>query len=223
MPPGEAAHLLIQATLAMHRSGTPLMRRLLPAETEMRLWDHYPPGDVCCPVSGARYFYHAHPPEERGTGEHGHFHLFLPVRAMAAQARPLVAPDREAQGDDWVHLVALAISAEGLPTSLFTVNRWVTDECLYPAQSVMQAIGQFDLRGAAGDPLVNQWLTAAVALCAPLIGALLVERDSQLLAHDPGGENRAFEVLSRAPIDLQRLLDTALEQAPVPSGTIGDD
>jgi len=209
LSPHEAAGALAQATLSMHLSGVPLMRRLLPADAPMRLWDHYPADDIVCPVSGARYFYHAHPPEERGAEEHGHFHLFLPVRAMAAPALPLIAPDRPAQPGDWVHIAALAVSDAGLPSALFTVNRWVTDEWLYPAHSIISAMDRFDLRRAPGDALVNAWLTAAVALCSPLIAVLLAERDRVLLAHDPLGEDRAYEVISRAPVDLQVLFEAA--------------
>src|SRR5690606_8259619 len=53
-------------------------------------WDHYPPGDVFEPATGAQWFYHCHPAEE-GAVEHGHFHCFVrphgtdgPVHHLAA-------------------------------------------------------------------------------------------------------------------------------------------
>ncbi|UDU21829.1 hypothetical protein LJD24_24535 (plasmid) [Sinorhizobium meliloti] len=30
----------------------------------VKAWDHYPPGDVFDPTSGAQWFYHCHPAEE---------------------------------------------------------------------------------------------------------------------------------------------------------------
>ncbi|WP_066650710.1 MULTISPECIES: DUF6969 family protein [Sphingomonas] len=204
MDRSDAANLLIDATLAMAREGVPLMRRLLPSGVPQHLWDHYPEGDAVAP-SGSRYFYHSHPPEERGTDEHGHFHLFLPRRAMPDPDTPRLAAVEPAH--DGVHLVALSVAPSGLPVRAFTTNRWVTDEWLFDAAAIIAALDRFDLRGAPGDPLVNDWLTAAVALARPVIDALLTSRDATLAALDPRGEDRAVEVLSSAPLDLQALLD----------------
>jgi hypothetical protein len=59
---------------------------------------------------------------------------------------------------DVVHLAALSVSPEGLPITMFTVNRWVCDEWLFPHADIMAVIDDFDLTGADGDPLVNAWL-----------------------------------------------------------------
>lgn len=207
MTRNDAAALLIDASLAMAREGVPLMRRILPADTPQHVWDHYPDGDVVA-ASGARYFYHSHPPEDRGTDEQGHFHLFLPRAAMPDPATPWLAPpDPDAAGHHAVHLVALSVDTVGLPTRLFTTNRWVTDEWLFDADSILAAIARFDLRGAPGDRHVNAWLTAAVALARPLIADLLVARDAALATRDPSGEDRTVEILSAATLDLQALLD----------------
>ncbi len=212
MSPHQAAITLNQATIAMFASGAPLMRRILPVDTAMRLWDHYPPRDSVCQRSGARFFYHAHPGEAAVAGEHGHLHLFLPRSAMPAEIAPLIAPPRPATDADAVHIAGLSIDRHGLPIALFTVNRWVTDEWLYPAGAIIAALPQFSLSHAPGDPLVNRWIGAAVALCAPMIGTLLVERDRILAVRDPGGEDPALSVVSQAPLDLQSLLDGAIER-----------
>lgn len=200
----DAANLLIDASLAMAREGVPLMRRILPAGVPQHLWDHYPADDAVAP-SGSRYFYHSHPPEERGTDEHGHFHLFLPRRAMPDPDAHRLAADEAAH--DAVHLIALSVASSGLPMRAFTTNRWVTDEWLFDAGAIMAALDRFDLRGAPGDALVNDWLTAAVALARPVIDELLAARDAALAAHDPSGEDRSVETLSSAALDLQALLD----------------
>lgn len=196
----------------MHQSGIPLMRRVLPPEVEATLWEHYPEQDAISPDSGARYFYHCHPVEERGEGEHGHFHLFLPKRAMKQLNNAKSVPvDLEADRADVVHIVALSVSPEGLPIAMFTVNRWVCDEWLFGHSDIMAGIDGFDLTGADGDPLVNSWLTAMVQLAKPMIGALLVERDERLTASNWDGEDRALEVISIAPVDLQALVDPYLD------------
>lgn len=207
MTPEHAATQLIDATMAMHTSGTPLMRRVIPQDIEIRLWDHYPDHDAVSPQSKSRYFYHCHPVEERGADEHGHFHLFLPKQIMPKRAKPRLAPPNlKIKRADVVHIVALSVNPAGLPTAMFTVNRWVTDEFLYPQHNIMAALDGFDLTGADGDPLVNLWLTAMVHLARPVIDALLVERDAALAAAHWAGEDRSFEILSHAPVDLQSLV-----------------
>lgn len=212
MSPKDAATLLVETTIAMHQSGTPLMRRVLPLETEPTLWEHYPETDAISPHNGSRYFYHCHPVEERGAGEHGHFHLFLPKLVMeqtnVARCTPIdLAVDRA----NIVHIVALSVSPEGLPISMFTVNRWVCDEWLFSQSDIMSVIDGFDLTDAEGDPLVNSWLTAMVHLAKPVIDTLLAERDARLSAFNWDGEDRALEVVSSAPIDLQSLVDPYLD------------
>lgn len=203
----DAASLLIDTTLAMAASGVPLMRRILPADMPQRLWDHYPAQDIVAP-GGSRCFYHSHPPDARGDGEQGHFHLFLPRRAMPGPAAPWLSPTAGVAAEhDAVHLIALSVDRSGIPRSAFTTNRWVTGEWLFDARSIIAAMTRFDLRGAGGDALVNAWLTAAVAIARPLIGDLLTARDVALSLHDPGGEDRSVEILSSAPFDLQALLD----------------
>jgi hypothetical protein len=212
MSPENAAKLLVETTIAMHQSGIPLMRRVLPPDTEPMLWEHYPENDAISPHNGSRYFYHCHPIEERGAGEHGHFHLFLPKLAMEQPNEAKCAPaDLEADRADVVHLAALSVSPEGLPITMFTVNRWVCDEWLFQHVDIIAVIDGFDLTDADGDPLVNAWLTAMVHLAKPMISTLLAERDERLAASNWDGEDRALEVISSAPVDLQSLVDPYLD------------
>ncbi len=205
----DLTELLIDSTTAMFAEGRPLMNRLLPSDAPAQIWQHYPPDDVVNGVAGSRYFYHCHPPAERGAGEHGHFHLFLDKSAMDARAVPLIAPPASASDEpraDVVHIAALAISTDGLPISWFATNRWVTDEWLYPAEAVSAALGRFDLRGRDGDPLINDWLTAMVGLARADLETLLAERDAVLAARDLTGEDRAVEITGAKAISLEELL-----------------
>ena len=217
MSPKQAAQILVEATIVMHQSGVPLMRRVVPdsADADITLWEHYPENDAVSPHTQSRYFYHCHPVEERGADEHGHFHLFLPKSAMPHPRRARLGPigrRARSQKPQVVHIAALSITPAGLPLSLFTVNRWVTNEWLYPHGDIMSALAGFDLADAPGDPLVNRWLTAMVHLCAPLIDSLLAERDAKLAAHGWDGEDHAFEILSSATVDIQELVDGALDR-----------
>ena len=210
--PVSAAQDLIDATIAVAAAGVPLMLRVLPAETPAEVWAHYPPDDAVDPTNGARWFYHAHPPGDREAGEHGHFHLFFAREVLENAGATTIAapPGGVSSGADVVHLFAVAIDETGLPTRLFTVNRWVTDEWLYPAAAIVGQLGRFDLAGAGGDPLVNTWLTAAVAFFAPQAAGALEARDAAIAGWpDSAFEDRELEVLSSSPIDINDAVQAA--------------
>lgn len=96
-------------------------------------------GNCIAPGNKSRWFYHAHKPEEREDGEHGHFHMFLPL-AMFDGVEPYYQPparlpnDKKTQGV--VHFGALSFDLDGMPMSWFTTNYWVTHEYMMPAEAI---------------------------------------------------------------------------------------
>lgn len=215
--PAGAAQTLIEVTVAMAREGRPLMTRILPTDAPAEIWTHYPEDDAVDAITGARWYYHCHPPGERAADEHGHFHLFLDrsdfSRRTKASARPR---GRASLRADVVHVAALSVNMDGLPTRLFTTNRWVTDEWLYPAADIAKRLSRYSLSAAPGDPVVNRWLTAAVALFTPEIVQALALRDTALAlarVRDPDGdifEDRELEILSTLDLDLDGAASEAL-------------
>ncbi|MGB7374725.1 DUF6969 family protein [Pontixanthobacter sp.] len=209
MDRSEASNLFIASTQAMFASGAPLMQRVIGnADGEAQSWSHYPESDVVNGGLSARWFYHCHAPEERGENEHGHFHLFVGKPALPAEVTSIMpAPPTKQKRADVVHVAALSINHSGLPTDWFTVNRWVTDEWLYPASSITDMLGKIDFRGPSGDPLVNDWLTALVALQREPVARILAERDAVIARDTVQAEDRGAEILSSTPLNLETLLD----------------
>ncbi len=194
------------------------MQRILPADAPAAQWEHYPLNDAVSPANGGRYFYHCHPPEERGKHEHGHFHMFLPLSLFARADAVSAPPGDDVDRAEVVHFSALSVAASGLPVSLFTVNRWVTDEWMFPAEAIIGHLSAFDLEGADGDPLVNAWLTSFVTLARDKIASLLMERDQLLSSRGWPGDDRTIEVISSTDIDLQALVENALAPGHRTSG-----
>ncbi len=199
----------------MARDGRPLMQRVLPADAPPVVWDHYPEDDAVDRTSGARWYYHAHPPGERGPGEHGHFHLFLDKRRLSRADRAWgKPPGRSRLRANVTHVAALSVDPAGLPTRIFATNRWVTDEWLYPAAAIMRRLDLYTLDDAPGDPLVNTWLAAAVGLFGPEIHAVLEARDAALsaaISASPDAlEDRDLDVLAFADLDLDAAASEAL-------------
>lgn len=161
--------------------------------------------DVYDPDSHAQYYYHAH-----RDGEHGHFHCFLRAAGMPEG----VAPVPEARRRDWpagdkalAHLVAISMDRKGLPLRMFTTNRWVTGETLYPAQDVIRMLDRFVIDHAYPSWPTNRWITAMLRLFRPQIAALLLARDAVLAARaaaHPDGDvhdDRRLETISELAID----------------------
>ena len=180
---------------------------------------HYPQGDVFDAETQSQYYYHAH-----RDGEHGHFHLFLRAKGMP----PGCAPVREAAGRDWPagdqalsHLVAISMDRFGIPTGLFTTNRWVTAETWYPAGDVVRMLPHFAIDHAHPSWPTNRWLTAMVQLFRPQIEGLIRARDTAFDARRSTHpdrdvfEDREFEVLSEISIDVEaqmKAINRALDQ-----------
>jgi hypothetical protein len=186
---------LLDVIEALQARGRNVVTELQP-ERAMQQWDHYPANDANDPVSGYRWYYHAHPGPRADT-EHGHFHVFAAASTLADAGRH-------------IHLIGLSVSADGMPVRAFTTNRWVTNELYAPAGQVLRRLQQFAMRTPPDLALVHRWLAAVLAVFRPQIRALLVERDerlSQAQASRPNVfEDRRTIVLSQCALDLRQQL-----------------
>lgn len=178
------------AERALARQGFNVVGRLLRDEGPFYAWDHYPAGDILDSRHGAQYFYHAHGAEERGRGEHGHFHCF-------------VRPD---ETGELHHLVGLSVDRASRPLQLFTVNCWVTQDSWVAAPAAIRLLNRFILDGARPSRWVNRWLAAMLRLFRPQIEHLLRQRDAMLAgwqARHPGRDPfsaRELEILSHLEV-----------------------
>lgn len=171
-------------------------------------WTHYPEGDARDVQGRARYYYHVHAPDERGAGEHGHFHIFL-------------EPTSNAPDDAPTHVAGLAMDAQGRLLRLFATNAWVTGETLRGTSAIAPALASFDVDSAPERADLDRWVSAIVRFYAPDIAALLARRDAALQAmrrRDPDVdilEDRNVRLLAEAPVDFARDL-SAIENALSP-------
>ena len=181
-------------------------------------WSHYPSTGVEDTGTGSCWFYHAHDPSETRGNEHGHFHCSMYTERLPKGATALALPrERDAKRGGLVHLAALSIDGNGVPTHLFATNRWVTGEWMYPAEEVVPLIEQFGVAPEQRCELTGRWLAALLRLFQPQIVWLLRERDRVLgecRATDPGGfaEDRTIEIASVVSIDVDAQI-AALDRA----------
>ncbi len=186
-------------------------------------WEHYPAGDVHDKKNGALWFYHAHSENEaaRPWSEHGHFHTFIYTEHLPDGAEPIALPDDpDFEKGGLCHLVSISFDHAGTPVRVFTTNRWVTSEWMYPAETLIPLIDRFRIED--GDyRLTSKWLMAAMGVFRPQIEQALLERDrviGRMRQGDPEkfSEDKDVEVLSSFTFDLASQIDAieaALEKA----------
>ncbi len=193
----EWAETALAVPLAYAQQGKNLAWASLAGARHFEEAAHYPRKDVIDRLHSTRFYYHTHDRAQRGTTEHGHFHLFFD------DGRP----------GQYRHIVALSMDERGRPVQWFTTNGWVTGEPWQAAPSVVQDLSGFQVEAKGRLSPVARWLTAMVHLFATDIERLLHERDRQLHLHSqPDGieaiwNDRRLDVLSAHPIDLTQRLE----------------
>jgi hypothetical protein len=202
----DAARVVIETITAMAQEGQPLMQRVLPA-SDVEFWEHYPDDDARDRETRSRWYYHVHAPGDRDPAEHGHFHLFLHRSQMDDPAATMAVPAEGEEAQAFVaHIAGLSIDHQGIPIAWFATNRWVTDEFLYPAATMIAHLDRYNVDATPEDDLVNRFLTAMVALYRPELSDLLRERDAALAELVKVGGPEAYEagndVLATCQIDL---------------------
>lgn len=208
----EAGHEIVEIYRVLAKTGDNVVGELLRGHDTFYEWDHYPRGDVYDRESHGQFYYHAHAAEERFEGEHGHFHSFLRPKGMPPGIKPARVPNYAppADPDDALsHLIAIAMTKQGFPFRLFTVNRWVTGEVWYRAADVCTLLDYFKIDHAQPSWPVNRWITAMIRLFRPQIVMLLQARDRAVEAwakqHPDRDvyEDRALEVTSYMDVSVE--------------------
>lgn len=193
----EAAQATVGRLQASARSGRNLLADVLGRDDAFTEWAHYPRNDAVDSRSGYRFYYHAHAAAERAPGEHGHFHVFAP-RTPRTPGEPAHA-----------HLFALSVDARGMPTRVFTTNRWVTAEHWQDARWTLRAVRALDLSHARPRRVAG-WLQDMARLFAPQIAQVIRRRDLRI-AERAGRqelalvlEDRRTHIVSQCQVDLAR-------------------
>ena len=208
----EAGQEVIEVHRVLAKTSDNVVGELLRGHETFFEWDHYPPGDVYDNEFHGQYYYHAHPPDQRFENEHGHFHTFMRPKGMPEGIRPAPVPGfnkPDDPDDELSHLIAIAMTKEGFPFRLFTVNRWVTGEVWYTAGDVTTLLDRFKIDHTRPSWPVNRWVTGMVALFKPQIAALVEARDRAVAdwaeAHPDVDvyEDRELEVTSYFDISVE--------------------
>lgn len=200
----EAASQLLDCYRQLRKGGQNVVGEILRGQGTFYEMDHYPEGDVYDEESHSQYYYHSHREALEGLGqEHGHFHTFLRAEGMPGHCRPVpLGPGAMdwPEGDEALsHLIAIAMDKRGYPVGLFATNRWVTGDCWYPAEQVIQMLDVFRIDHSFPNLVVNHWLSAMVRLYRPHIESLLYHRDKVVESWQQNGpsdvlEDRTLEV-----------------------------
>jgi hypothetical protein len=184
-----------------------------------RQWRHYPEDDAIDQDRGYQWFYHSHSPEDRpGVNEHGHIHLFARSKLWSRRLRSAgeieFAKMTGNPGDqvNTRHLLTIGFDAKGVPTTLFTVNSWVTGDLMLSASLTALLLEQMTLE--TDNEEVDTVIECVVWLYCDEIRELLDKRDQVLFGYGSPGvlKDESLEVLSELAIDTDgKLSGDALE------------
>jgi len=171
------------------KGGLNVLAETLQGADSITAWEHFPPGDVYDPESGAQWYYHCHPAAEASV-EHGHFHCFVRPSGPRGPVH---------------HLIAVGMDTAGRLHRLFTVNQWVVGDDWADAGTTVRMLKRFDMQMPRPSYLVNRWLTAVLVAYETEIAALIEQRDAALAAHIPPAgvfarDDRTLEVASELQI-----------------------
>ena len=219
----EAARAVCEAVAAARHGGSNVVSDLLRAcGGEFREGEHFPDDNVRDAATGSQYYYHAHRP-----GEHGHFHTYIMKGGLPPEAKPTPRQRLDLRDKDYpdpfCHLIAIGMDDDGMPAHLFTTNRWVTQEVVYPAETVIAMLDRFRILHTQPAWATNRFVTALIVLFQPQIAGLIRLRDArfaQWAAKHPGKvvfEDTRLEITSIAKIDLAAQV-AAVEAAAAQAG-----
>lgn len=173
------------------RKGLTISEVALCGAREFVEWNHYPANDLVDKVSGYEFYYHAHSADEMLDGEHGHFHLF------------------KRNGQEFHHLIGIALNMQGLPVRLFTTNEWVTGEKFISAETVIKELRHFDMATKGRMGPIARWISACTKLFFVEMQTLIVDRDRKInqLEIELGDlktalDSKKHHVLTESRIDL---------------------
>ena len=208
----EAGKEVFEIHRLLTKTGNNVVGELIKSHETFYEWDHYPPGDVYDRESHSQFYYHAHAFAERFEEEHGHFHTFVRPKGMPAGMKPAKVPDFKMPDDPddaLSHLIAIAMTKEGLPYRLFSTNRWVTGEVWHSAEDVCQLIDLFEIDHTQPSWPVNRWVTAMFRLFKPQMVQLLHARDATVAAWQVQHPDR--NVYEDRDLEVTSYLDVSLE------------
>jgi hypothetical protein len=137
--------------------------------------------------SGCQFYYHSHGADH----EAGHIHT---VRLFA---------------DHTAHLVAVSMTPEGWPQTLFTLNLWAIGDAYESAADLRRYVRRFHLEERVGPPPLVRFVNLIFQGFRPEIERLQDEKIAALAAHRAAHpdrdvfEDRSLEVLSLVAIDVR--------------------
>ena len=194
-----AAQELVNIQVRFAKSNRTLSEAALCGAREFIEWRHYPKNDMSDADTGYEFYYHAHSADEMSDGEHGHFHLF------------------KRKGNDFFHLIGIALNQQGLPVRIFTTNQWVTGELMVDSRVAASALKIFSVAAKGRIAPVSKWLKSFIQLFYMDMEALIIERDLRIAALskkmgdlDKVLKSKEHHVLTECKIDLLERLSQHL-------------
>jgi len=215
------ATALVSCYRRLARQREHLLESVLNGEPPVQ-WAHYPHDDAINRDRRYQWFYHSHSPADRpDAAEHGHFHLFARIGGRSRCVDAGIEQEFQATMKSTTSeaatrsLLGISLNPQGVPVSLFTVNRWVTGDELLSGPGTLSLLDSLTLR--TGHPEIDACITALTRLYRPEIRLLIKRRDEVLHARAATGpgtlDDRSLEVLSELALNADDRIAAVLPES----------
>jgi hypothetical protein len=215
------AGAIVRTYRKLAATGTHIVAPVLKGAAPVQ-WEHYPFENAFSSNGRYQWYYHSHSPADRPAAEeHGHFHLFARMEGIqrrldpARERRFLATLAAEESPAPTRHLLGVGLNAQGVPISLFTVNRWVTGDLMLSGPTTVELLESMTLK--TGFPAIDAVLVGLARLYQADIRALIRRRDATLRSRARQGagtlDDERLEVLSELQLDIDRPIAWAMARA----------
>jgi len=197
----KAADEVDECVTSARKNGRNMVHEITDGGKGIRTKTNYPSKGVTDFDRGSHFYFHIH---RDSTKEYGHFHTFsypLEFNKSKIKKQRKLSASKSIREKKHAHLVAISVDKYAAPVNLFTTNRWVTKEVLYPEERVVELLDQFSFGEESTVTNLQRWTSALLILFRPQIIWLISQRDAKLEAwaeeHPESDvtEDKALEIL----------------------------
>lgn len=205
----DAANEVLHWQTILAKTGHGIVTEFLRGVDELQTDQLYPEDTVEDKETGCQYYFHAHSDRPQ---EYGHFHTYVMESGLPKAVRAQAPASMGEHNNKWrthCHLVGISVASNGIPTELFTLNHWSSQEAKFALDDLPTILDRFDVTHAIPSYPVNRWITAVLKMYRPVILDLFEQRSAFLdqLEKDeptvPAMDNDKYDVTSRIEIAIE--------------------
>ncbi len=217
----DAAIEVNECVSIVRKSGRNMVHEVTDGGKGIKTKTSYPPNGFTNFENGTHFYFHIH---RDSSTEYGHFHTYGYPRSLdnnKIKSKRKLTAQKSIRDKQHAHLIAISVNKYGAPINLFTTNKWVTKEVIYPQSEVIDMLDHYAMNSDGSLSPLERWTAALLVMFRPQIIWLISQRDATLeswkTTHPESNvyEDKALEVLADIDISIdeqQKAVNALLER-----------